>query len=157
MYHKQSGSPDHTIAKTVTVPPLLGRCTTTCLRAMVLCLPVNVIKECLTGIHLLSIVVMPGVLLVAPPQWAASPIKYVTQQYLALVDGARVMWMVEISLPMPSSLAEVAVWPGGASVISVADPITIALTTIVLAFPGTSVCGTVTVSPWVRDVEAFYC
>ena len=152
MYRKQTGSPDYTIAKTVTgtvtVPPLLGGCTTTHQRAVVLHLPVNVIKECLTSVHLFSIIVVPGVLLIASPQWAASPIKCVTQWYLAPVDGARVMGMAAISPPMSSFLAEVTVWPGGASVVSVTDPITIALTTIVFALPGTSVCCAVTVSPW---------
>ena len=88
--------------------------------------------------------------------WAAGPIKCMTQRYLALIDGTCVMWMAAISLPMSSLLAEVTVWPGGASVISVVDPITIALTAIVFAFPGILVCGTVTVSPWTRDVGAFY-
>jgi hypothetical protein len=67
------------------------------------------------------------------------------------------MRMAAISLPMSPSLAETTARPGGASVVSVLDPITIALTAIVFALPGTSVRGAAMVSPWVQDMGAFYC
>ena len=148
MYRKQTGSPDHTIAKTVTVPPLLGGCTTTGLRTMVLCLPVNVIKKCLTSVHILRKVVVPIVFHVSSPQWATRPIEGVTLANLAPVCCALLMWATAIILPESLPLAQAAARPGGASVVSVMNPITIALTAIVFALPGTLVCGAAPVSPW---------
>jgi hypothetical protein len=62
-----------------------------------------------------------------------------------------------IILPVPLSLAQAAMWPSGASVISVADPITIALTTIVLALLLTLESSTAMVPSLVLLVGAFYC
>ena len=101
MYCKQTGSPDHTIAETVTVPPLLGGCTTTRLRAAVLCLPVNAIEERLTSVHTFRKIVVPVVLHVSSPQWAVRPIEGMALVDLALVHCALLMWVMAIILPMP--------------------------------------------------------
>ena len=105
MYHKQTGSPDHTIAKTVTVPPLLGRCTTTHLRAVVLRLPVNVIKERFPSVHLFRKIVVPIVFHVSSPQWATHPIEGMTLVNLAPVHRALLMWVTAIILPVPLPFA----------------------------------------------------
>ena len=148
MYYKQIGSPDHTIAKIITVPPLLYGCTTTCLRAMVLCFPSNVVKESLTSIHFLCKIIVPAVLHMPSPEWAACPKEGMTLVNLALHDHALLMWMMTVIFPVPLPLVQVAVQPGGASVISVADPVTIALTTIVLVLLSILESGTVMVPPW---------
>ena len=123
MYRKRTSS----TAKTVTVPPLLGGCTTTRLRAVVLCLPVNVIEECLTSVHILCKVVMPIVFHMSSPQWATRPVEGMTLVNLAFVHRALLMWATTIIFPVPLPFAQAATWPGGASVVSVVDPITIAL------------------------------
>jgi hypothetical protein len=105
MYHKQTGSPDHTIAKTVTVPPLLGGCTTTRLRAVVLHLPVNVIKECLTSVHFFHEIIVPTVFHMSAPQWAAYPIEGMALVNFALVHCALLVWVMAIVLPVPLPLA----------------------------------------------------
>ena len=151
MYHKQTGSLDHTIAKTITVPPLLGGCTTTCLRAMVLCFPINVIEESLTSIHFLCKIIVPAVLHMPSPEWAVCP-----KEGMTLVNLALLMWMTTVSLPVPPSLAQAAAWPGGASVVGVADPIVIALTAIVLALLFILEGGTAMVPPLALLVGAFY-
>jgi hypothetical protein len=156
MYHKQTGSPDHTIAKIVTVPPLLGGCTTTRLRAMVLCFPINVIKESLTSVHFLCKIVVPVVLHMPSPEWAVCSKEGMTLVNLAPHDHALLVQIVTVILPVPLSLAQVAAWPGGASVVSVVDPITIALTTIVLALLSILESSAVMVPPLVLLVGAFY-
>ena len=148
MYHKQTDSLDHTIAKTVTVPPLLGGCTTTHLRAMVLCFPIDIVEKHLISVHFFCKVVVPAILHMPSPEWAAHPIEGVTLVNFAPVHCALLMWAMTVILPVPLPLAQVATWPSGASVVSVVDPITIALTAIVLALPGTLVCGAAPVSPW---------
>jgi hypothetical protein len=100
MYRKQTGSLDHTIAKIVTVPPLLGGCTTTHLRAMVLCLPINVVKKSLTSIHFLCKNVMPAILHMPSPEWAACPKEGVTLVNLAPVHHALLVWMMTVILPV---------------------------------------------------------
>jgi hypothetical protein len=156
MYHKQTGSLDHTIAKIVTVPPLLGGCTTTHLRAVVLRLPVNVIKECLTSVHILHKIIMPTIFHMPSPQWAAHPIEGMTLVNLAPVHCALLIWVMAIILPVPLPLAQAATQPSGASVVSVVDPIPIALTTIVRALLLTFESGAVTVPPLTLLVGAFY-
>ena len=98
---KQTSSPDHTIAKIITVPPLLGGCTTTHLRAVVLCFPVNVIEECLTSIHILRKIVVPVVFHVSSPQWATRAIEGMTLVNLAPVHRALLMWATAIIIPVP--------------------------------------------------------
>jgi hypothetical protein len=105
MYCEQTGSLDHTVAKTVTVPPLLGGCTTTHLRAMVLRLPVNVIEECLTSVHILCKVIVPIVFHMPSPQWAARPIEGMTLVNLAPVHCALLMWVMAIIFPVPLPFA----------------------------------------------------
>ena len=105
MYRKRTGSPDHSMAKTVTVPPLLGGCTTTHLRAVVLRLPVNVIKERLPSIHLPHKIVVPIVFHVSSPQWATRPIEGMTLANFALVYCALLMWVTAIIFPMPLPFA----------------------------------------------------
>jgi hypothetical protein len=156
MYHKQIGSPDHTIAKIITVPPLLCGCTTTRLRAMVLCFQINVVKESLTSIHFLHKIIVPAVLHMPSLEWAACPKEGMTWVNLALHNRALLMWMMTVILPVPLPLAQVAVQPGGASVISVADPVTIALTTIVLMLLSILESGTVIVPPLALLVGTFY-
>ena len=76
---------------------------------------------------------------------------------LAPVHCALLMWAMAIIRPVPLPLAQVATWPGGASVISVADPITIALTAIVLVLLLILESGAVMVPSLALLVGAFYC
>ena len=101
MYHKQTGSPDHTIAKIVTVPPLLGRYTTTHLRAVVLCLPINIIKKGLTSVHFLYKIIVPTVLYMPFLEWAVCPKEGIILVNLASVHYALLMWVMTVSLPVP--------------------------------------------------------
>jgi hypothetical protein len=105
MYRKWTVSPDHTIAKSVTVPPLLGGCTTTRLRAAVLCLPVNVIEERLTSVHIFRKIVVPVVLHVSSPQRTTRAIKGVTLVNLAPVHRTLLVWSAAITFPMPFPFA----------------------------------------------------
>jgi hypothetical protein len=157
MHHKQVGSLDHTIAKTITVPPLLGGCTTTRLRAMVLCFPINVFKESLTSVHFLYKIVVPAILYMPFPEWAVHPIEGMALVNLVPVHHTLLMWVTAVIFPVPLPLAQAATWPSGASVISVADPITIALTAIVLVLLLTLESGAVMVPPLALLVGAFYC
>ena len=147
MYRKQTGSLDHTIAKIVTVPPLLGGCTTTCLRAMVLCFPINVIQESLASIHFLRKIVVPTILHMPSLEWAVHPKEGMTLVNLAPHDHALLMWMTTVILPVPLLLAQITARPGRASVVSVADPITITLTAIVLTLLSVLESSTVMVPP----------
>ena len=61
-----------------------------------------------------------------------------------------------ISVPVPLPFAQAATWPGGASVVSVVDPITIALIAVVLALLSILKHGTTIVPPLALLVGALY-
>jgi hypothetical protein len=136
---------------------------------MVLCLPINVVEKSLTSIHFLCKIVVPSVLSMPFPEWAACPKEGMTLVNLALGDCVLLVWVTIVILPVPL-LAQATVWPGGASVISVADPITIVLTVIVLTLTAivlvlTAIVlvllfifesGTMMIPPLVLLVWAFY-
>jgi hypothetical protein len=75
---------------------------------------------------------------------------------LAPVHHILLMWVMAIILSVPLPLAQAAMQPSGASVVSVADPITIALTAIVLALLLTLESGAMMVPSLVLLVGAFY-
>ena len=83
---------------------------------------------------------------VSSPQWATRPIEGMTLVNFAFVHRALLMWATAVTFPMPFPFAQAATQPGGASVVSVVDPITIALTPIVFALLGTLVRGAAPVS-----------
>ena len=75
---------------------------------------------------------------------------------LAPVYHALLMQARTVILPVPLSSAQAATWPSGASVVSVVDPITIALTTIVFVLLLILKGSTVMVPPLVLLLRAFY-
>jgi hypothetical protein len=123
---------------------------------MVLCLPINVIEESLTSIHFLYKVVVPIVLHMLSPEWAVHPKEGITLVNLASVHCALLVQAATIILPVPLSLIQAAMRPSGASVVSVVDPITIALTAIVLALLSVLESNAAPVPPLVLQMRAFY-
>ena len=115
---------------------------------MVLCLPINVVEKSLMSIHFLCKIVVPSVLSMPSPEWAACPKEGMTLVNLALGDCVLLVWATTVILPVPLLLAQATVWPGGASVVSVADPITIALTAIVLTLLFIFESGAAMIPPW---------
>ena len=115
---------------------------------MLLFLPINIVKEGLTSIHFLYKIVVPTVLHMPSPEWAAHPKEGMTLVNLTPVHCALLIWVTTVILPMSLLLAQAAVQPGGASVISMVDPITIVLTTMVLALLSILEGCAVMVPPW---------
>ena len=75
---------------------------------------------------------------------------------LTPIHGALLVWAMAIILPMPLPFAQAAVWPSGASVISVTYPITIAFAAIVFALLLIFEGGATAVSPLTLLLGAFY-
>ena len=91
-------------------------------KSYALCLPIDIVEEGLTSVHFLHKIIVPIILHMPFPEWAVHPEEGMTLVNLASINYALLVWVTTVILPVPLALAQVAMWPSGASVISVVDP-----------------------------------